>query len=311
MKLPGNSMLAKWLNPSKEAKLPSADVRQIKKWVKNKDSMDDVFKRLELNAGMEMVLSNAKLNTYAGYIDRFNKKNPTKKVSMLDMFTKTYGDDVVARALEVGANVPSTKKMASRLRKELLNSWELNGESALDVFKLLKLDEAGSKLFVTPQLNTWVTYTRMTYLRRPEEEMVSVFAATYWYDGLSGIFLAAKPRVSRMRFNALHLATAMGNMWLRQGLTPDDIFKLLKLDDGGVTNFLANPNMKTLSSYIDKFNVNADQPTTLVAVFKNFYGVKRMSNMLEAVKEVPRMKVRVEEWQLQLAKEKLRAGRIQ
>ncbi|KAE8955765.1 hypothetical protein PR002_g31685, partial [Phytophthora rubi] len=184
MKLPGNSMLAKWLNPSKEAKLPSADVRQIKKWVKNKDSMDDVFKRLELNAGMEKVLSNAKLNTYAGYIDRFNKKNPTKKVSMLDMFTKTYGDDVVARALEVGANVPSTKKMASRLRKELLNSWELNGESALDVFKLLKLDEAGSKLFVTPQLNTWVTYTRMTYVRRPEEEMVSVLSATYGYDGL-------------------------------------------------------------------------------------------------------------------------------
>ncbi|KAE8951392.1 hypothetical protein PR002_g32987 [Phytophthora rubi] len=113
-----------------------------------------------------------------------------------------------------------------------------------------------------------------------------------------------------MRFNALHLETAMGNMWLRQGLTPDAIFLLLKLD-GGVNNFLINPNVKTLSSYIDKFNMNADQPTTLVAVFKNFYGVKTMSDMLERAKKMPGMKVRVEEWQLQLAAEKLRARRIQ
>ncbi|KAE8982333.1 hypothetical protein PR003_g23305 [Phytophthora rubi] len=309
IKLPGKSKFVKWLNPSTESKLPSADVRQIKKWVKNKNSEEDVFKRLELDSGMEKVLANAKLDTYAAYIDRFNKKNPDNKVSMIDMFTKTYGDDVVARALEVGADAPSTRKIASRLWRELLGSWKHNRDSADDIFKLLKLDEAGTDLFAMPQLNTWFIFTRMT-VHDPKEEMVSVLAATYGYDGLSRIFLSATPRDTTMRFIALDLETAMGKMWLREGQTPDEIFKLLKLD-GGVNSFVANPNVKTLSSYIDKFNVNADQPTTLVGVFKNFYGVKRMSEMLDEAKKVPGMETRVDKWKSQLASENLRARRIQ
>ncbi|KAE9001149.1 hypothetical protein PR003_g15859 [Phytophthora rubi] len=93
MKLPGKSKFVKWLNPSTESKLSSVDKRQIKKWIKNKTSMDDVFKRLELDSGMEKNLSNTKLDTYAAYVDRFKKKNPDNKVSLIDMFTKTYGDD--------------------------------------------------------------------------------------------------------------------------------------------------------------------------------------------------------------------------
>lgn len=192
---------------------PRADKLNVKKWVKNHDEMDDVFARLELNAGVEKVLSNPKLNTYAAYIDRFNKQNPSNKVKMIDMFTKTYQVDKLAAALERAGNVPSTSKISYRLRRELIDSWESAAESSDDVFKMLKLDEAGIKLFVSPQLNTWYSYVRMTYTIKPKEEMIRVLTDKYGYDGLSKIFLASTPRVSRMRDIALELETAMGKMW--------------------------------------------------------------------------------------------------
>ncbi|KAG6586845.1 putative secreted RxLR effector protein [Phytophthora cinnamomi] len=248
MKLPGNSRFVKWLNSTpKEAKLSSADKLQVKKWVRNKDSMEDVFmKGLGLNAGMDKALENPKLKIYAAYIDRFNKENPTNKVNMIDMFTKTYGDDVVARAVE---------------------------------------------------LNTWYSYTIKTYGQNAEKEMVSVLAAKYGYDGLSRIFAAANPRVVRMRFIALNLETAMGKGWLREGLPPAEIFKLLKLD-AGANKLLTNSNVKTLQSYVDMFNSkNPEQYTTMMGVFTQFYGAKTMWNTIEAAKKAPETKALATKWQ--------------
>ncbi|EGZ15152.1 hypothetical protein PHYSODRAFT_286256 [Phytophthora sojae] len=297
---PGNSRLVKWLSPSTEAKLPRADKLNVKKWVKNHDEMDDVFARLELNAGVEKVLSNPKLNTYAAYIDRFNKQNPSNKVKMIDMFTKTYQVDKLAAALERAGNVPSTSKISYRLRRELIDSWESAAESSDDVFKMLKLDEAGIKLFVSPQLNTWYSYVRMTYTIKPKEEMIRVLTDKYGYDGLSKIFLASTPRVSRMRDIALELETAMGKMW---GKTPEHIFKLLKLD-AGVDTLLTNPNVKTLSGYIERYNLkNPDQHTTWMELFTKFYGTKAMWNMIEKAKNVQQTKAIAAKWQPQLSRQ--------
>ncbi|GMF50281.1 unnamed protein product [Phytophthora fragariaefolia] len=306
IKVPGNSWLTRLINP-KQAQIPRADRLLVKKWVRGKYSMDDVFQRLELNVDMEKALSSPKIKTYAAFIDRYNTKNPNEKLKMVDMFTKTYGDDVVARIAEIGLNTKGTTKMASRLRRELLDTWEFNGESADDVFKLLKLDEAGYKLFVTPQLNTWFSYTKNVYVVNHKEVMVSVLASKYGYDGLSRIILAANPQVFRMKIIAKDLETAMANAWFKEGLTPDEVFKVLKLD-AGAGNLLTNPVVSMLHGYTVLYNFrNKAQEATVIGIFTKFYGFKTMSNLLKEASQNPQMKTTVAKWQGELNKQMLLA----
>ncbi|EGZ15157.1 hypothetical protein PHYSODRAFT_286258 [Phytophthora sojae] len=292
--------LVRWLNRSQQTKISTVDTKQVKKWVKKDDSMASVFNRLELNAGIEQALANPKLRTYAAYIDQLNKKNPSKEVSMVEMFAKTYGDEAVAKALEAAAISRSTKKIASRLRTDLLDTWSLQGKSVDDVFTMLSLDKAGSDLFVTPQFKTWVRYTKMA-MHTPEHYMLSALKAKYGYDGLSKIFLAA-PRAGEMGTIALNLENKMVNTWLSQIKTPKMILKLLKLDEG-VDKLLMNPNVKMLSGYLHLFNSKyPDQQRTLVGVFTEFYGVKAVSNMLEAAKKVPETKGIATQWHAEMLK---------
>ncbi|KAG6943961.1 hypothetical protein JG688_00017343 [Phytophthora aleatoria] len=144
-------------------KLNLADNVRVKKWMYKQRTSDYVFKKLKLDVGLDKVLTNPKLHLYAAYIDRFNKQNPTKKVSMLDMFTKTYGDNGVIKLLGMGTNDATIMTFTSRLRTELVSKWVTSGKSADEIFTLLKLDTTGFKIFTTPPANKDFTNS-MLYL---------------------------------------------------------------------------------------------------------------------------------------------------
>jgi len=305
-----SSKLIKWLTPD-ELKLPKAEKLRVRDWVRNEQTSDHVFQQLELGAGMTKALNNPKLTSYAAFTDKFNNRYPDKKMTMVDMFTKTYGDDVVAKVLErqmqaTWKTEPRTDAMTSRLRKELLNKWELAGEDADDIFKLLKLDKAGSGLLEAPQLGMWYSYTRMTYTRDPDSVMVSILAARYGYEGLSKIFRTTAPKTEYMRHIAVKLETAMGK------LPPGDVFKMLKLNQAGVENLLNNPSMRVWSKHLAAFNSkNPELATTRMETLTKFYGYKALSDMLEAAKQSPRTQKVASEMLLELRKQKLRGKQIQ
>ncbi|ETK84890.1 hypothetical protein F442_10327, partial [Phytophthora nicotianae P10297] len=54
--------------------------------------------------------------------------------------------------------VPNTEGLAILLQAQQRRVWMDAGKSGDDVFKLLKLDESGTKLFNSPLFTTWTSY---------------------------------------------------------------------------------------------------------------------------------------------------------
>ncbi|POM62673.1 Avirulence protein (Avh) [Phytophthora palmivora] len=262
MQIPGNSKLAKLLS-SKGPTISVKDKLNAWNWIRKKDSVDTVFKRLQLDSGIDKVLSNPKIMAWVTYMDLFNKKYPDKKVTMVGLLTKTYGNLRVARMLQLMRNA-KTKGLVGRLMDEQLNAWKDAKKSSDEIFSLLDLDKAGYHLFRSPQLNSWYNYVVMLNKNDPEAEMVNILAGWYGHDGLAKIFILAEPPlVKRMRQIEVKLQTAMERQWLNQNKSPEDVFKLLKLDDE-VGKVLTTPTFKTWLGYLDYFNFK--KPATVDAI---------------------------------------------
>ncbi|KAG6953057.1 hypothetical protein JG688_00013005, partial [Phytophthora aleatoria] len=157
-------------------------------------------KKLKLNGGLDKVLTNPKLHIYAAFIDRYNNQNPTKKLTVLDMFTKTYGDDAVIKLLGTENNIATTGHFTSRLRTELATSWVDTGKTAEDTFTLLKLDKTAYKIFTAPPMHKGTTNPALdlyvAYVRQFNEHakktkkkkkigLLDMFSKTYGDNGVA------------------------------------------------------------------------------------------------------------------------------
>ncbi|KAG2771950.1 hypothetical protein PC129_g19913 [Phytophthora cactorum] len=134
-----------------------------------------VFKTLGLNGG----LTNPKLHLYTW----FNEKTHTNKVTMLGMFSKTYGDDGVARMIEIGRKSSSmdTKKIASRLlgglpmkvENRMVNQWLKKGNPPEAIFELLQLNKGLDDILTNPNLMMWEGY-RIKFDSIPDEDVFTI-----------------------------------------------------------------------------------------------------------------------------------------
>ncbi|KAG3016376.1 hypothetical protein PC128_g6986 [Phytophthora cactorum] len=281
---PSVSLFTNWV---KAMGLKVTDSVRARYWLWRKQSIEGLFKQLKLDGGLNKILANPKFNTWATYVNLYNKKNPGKEVTMAGILTNTYGDLALSRMLEVALNVGSQRKMAAVLAQQQRQGWQSAGKSADDVFVLLKLEQAGGDLFVSPQLNTWYNYVTMLSKNDAKATMASVLRAHYSDEALSKIFQEANPRVSRMRFVRMWLETAVAKNRPKKTPSPDEYFKLLKLD-AGVDKLLANPKLETGISYVSKFNAkNPGQETTTIQTLTKFYDDIELAKVLEAAKKLP------------------------
>ncbi|ETN03613.1 hypothetical protein PPTG_15594 [Phytophthora nicotianae INRA-310] len=72
--------------PAMEQLATKLQADQLQRWLANRDTPDDIFRALKLNAAVDDVLANPLLNTWATYLEDFNAKFPRSKVSMIDTF---------------------------------------------------------------------------------------------------------------------------------------------------------------------------------------------------------------------------------
>ncbi|KAF4032127.1 hypothetical protein GN244_ATG15994 [Phytophthora infestans] len=311
--VPSASKIVEWMLSPKVAKeLTFLENRKVQKWVDKQKTQEYVFTKLGLNSGLDKALSNPKLHVYAAYIDRFNVKNPSNKVALLDKFSEKYTDEGVAKMVEMGIRSSNleTENFASRLWRELLNKWMDNAESAEGVFKILKLDEVGGGIFATPLFNTWYTFIKEGYTRQAEDIVLRVLSDRYGYDGLSRIFFRGQRNFDLVGDLPIKLETRMVNNWLNKDVSPDKVFKLLKLDEG-LDKLLTNSNMQVWESYMMKYNLMPDvEPTTMMQTITRFYNFKELSSMLENAKMVPELNKVAERWQHELRVHYLRAPKM-
>ncbi|OWZ00531.1 RxLR effector protein [Phytophthora megakarya] len=167
-------------------------------------------------------------------------------------------------------------------------SWKKNKKSSDQVFALLELDQMGENLFTNPKFKTWLKYVDKTVKVQTKSAMIATLTAKYGDDGLARLLQAAKNgRESKL---ADMLQTEQMWVWLTgtKGKSTDDIFHLLKLDEG-VDKVLTNPNLQAWDDYIKFYNSKFDvkNPTTTFDSLKRFYGDEKMAKMLEAAKKEP------------------------
>ncbi|KAK1947230.1 hypothetical protein P3T76_001240 [Phytophthora citrophthora] len=179
------------------------------------------------------------------------------------------------------------KSAAELTEKMQLKLWLSRRVSGDEVFVLLNLDKTGENLLANPQWSNWVMYMTQANKNRPKTAIISALTARYGDEGLAKMLLAAK-QVSSTKETAMEVQVAQMREWLRRGKSVDDIFELLKLDNG-LEKLLTNPNLSLWVNYMTRFNERfPSKKTSMIDTFSNYYGDEAMAKMLEAAKKDPR-----------------------
>ncbi|ETI38142.1 hypothetical protein F443_16029 [Phytophthora nicotianae P1569] len=144
--------------PAMEQLATKLQADQLQRWLANRDTPDDIFRALKLNAAVDDVLANPLLNIWATYLEDFNAKFPRSKVSMIDTFREFFGDKALVKMLVAAKEVASTKKIAMDLETSLINKWILTKKTPAVVSKSLGTDEGSAKL-----LKSYTTLYMKTY----------------------------------------------------------------------------------------------------------------------------------------------------
>ncbi|ETK88317.1 hypothetical protein L915_07416 [Phytophthora nicotianae] len=222
-------------------------------------------------------LKNSKLEVLKNYIERLNKKNPDKTISLVGTLSARYGDDEVARAIVSAArrtdSAPHVKELATQLRSQQLRAWLDNGKSVDDVFKLLKLGDDGYEPLTSRKLIVLDDYIVEFNRANPGHKTTLLKTLTTGFGGESHLvtLLAAAKHDVRTKAKATELENGLLRQWQRENLDPASVMKLLNLDNG-VDRVLNNRNLETFEKYIAVFSKkNPENPTTFLGALTMKY----------------------------------------
>ncbi|KUF94594.1 hypothetical protein AM588_10004818 [Phytophthora nicotianae] len=115
-----------------------------------------VFTMMKLDEAGDALLTNPLLSRWVKYMEDFNEKYPLAKTSMIQTFTKNYGDEKVATMLQAAAKASDadTAKIASTLQEAQFKNWMVLGLTPDEVYNtVLKITSTSS-----PKADIWRAY---------------------------------------------------------------------------------------------------------------------------------------------------------
>ncbi|KAG7375728.1 hypothetical protein PHYPSEUDO_015406 [Phytophthora pseudosyringae] len=264
--IPGLEKLKKWLTDFiTKIKLSFNEGKQLNAWLKEDKTPEEIFHLLKLDRGTKGLLANSKIRVWSVYMTMYNKKNPTKMVTMLGVFTKTYGNLEVAKMLEIGRRNPKTYRLADRLQGIQLVAWVQNGLSTDIIFQLLKVGETNvGKLFSNPAFNVWYYYFTRLNRHNPDREVDMIKTMLTAYDDIplaKAIEAATKVKttgtlaknVQSIENIATQFQNAQFKKWRAEGIDPPTIFKRLEMDK---LRWGVDPNAEIFRGYKTFYNAN-------------------------------------------------------
>ncbi|GMF52820.1 unnamed protein product [Phytophthora fragariaefolia] len=123
-------LIAAQKNPSTEKIASKIQAQQLKVWLDRKELPDRVFKLLQVDKGLDNLLTNPQLSVWFKYATNYKLENPfTTQATMIGTFTTHYGDKAVLKMLREAKKVPRTKKLATDLEAALINKLRLIRDS--------------------------------------------------------------------------------------------------------------------------------------------------------------------------------------
>ncbi|KAG6964139.1 hypothetical protein JG688_00007832 [Phytophthora aleatoria] len=209
-------------DPNTKELAAKLEAGQLSRWSGLDSSPDAIFKVLKLQEKTDNIFDSPQFATWTSYLKAYNQKHPTKQVSELSVFTKSYGEEgfIKLLALADDANSAGTQKF----KNELVKGWLDEPAHPLNVFNKLKLNDAGDGLLANPLLNTWVQYMKAFNKEFPHAEttMIQTFTKSYGDEKLAAMIQAAT-KVEETKEFAKNLQTAQFNQWMVVKKTPKDI----------------------------------------------------------------------------------------
>ncbi|OWZ13952.1 Avirulence (Avh) protein, partial [Phytophthora megakarya] len=192
---------------------------------------------------------------WATYVDDFNKKKGNKDPkSMLPMLKFQYGDDNLAIMLEKAVQVQGTSDVVKKLQTEQMNLWKTQGRTTDQLFKTYKLDvfeDGVTNVLAKPGVSVWVKYAD-EFNPGEKTTLLDTIRKTYSDDLVVSKILSTGELDSTTQKLATKLQNQQVTRWMDEKKTPNDIFLLLGLKNGGET-LLANPLLHTFINYEEAF----------------------------------------------------------
>ncbi|RMX62686.1 hypothetical protein KXD40_002757 [Peronospora effusa] len=225
---------------------------QVQWWIKEKKTTDEAFTLLKLDQTNGNPFASPIFLQWKALITSKNLKNPEPEEAatreMFDCLSSHYKDDVVLiKILDAEYKLDSA---LSDTAKDLLDfqiqKWKNDGKTEEDVFTLLMLDQTDVKqLLASPAFDQWlkfVTDSSPEVENRKKAEYVSNALMRHFDDEAAVTeALVAGTKIDAMRSIASTLLRIQMKKWRTTRNTPEDVFRLLKLDRAAGNNPFASP----------------------------------------------------------------------
>ncbi|CAI5711433.1 unnamed protein product [Peronospora destructor] len=240
---------------------------QMNYWLDKKKSAKDVFELLELNEAGEILLVHPLYSYWSTYVEKFNKRYPLKKVSVVDFLTPTYYDHpALAHLIVNGKKHEFSQSAALQLEREQHTKWmgqgfypdemikfltkeaskkkktfenflknevekaQLETKSRVDeLFVELKLNKVEDGLFTNPLFKFWRDCLEKFNAGKPRESQTSVVKSLQTIYGDEDLFylLEAEQKITTSAEYAKKMEKDLFATWVVNKKPLDDVFKLL------------------------------------------------------------------------------------
>ncbi|KAJ8523767.1 hypothetical protein ON010_g17351 [Phytophthora cinnamomi] len=265
------------------------EMEQVQLWLKKGRTPDDTFTLLSLDRAGENLLASPQFNTWAKYINYYNKENPDEKTTLIAKLMTHFDDEELTPILVAASKVPSTKATATKLQAEQFKSWLSTDKSPKDTFSLLQLDKAGDNLLANPQFTNWLKYTDDFNAKNIEEQITpsTVLRAQYVDDARIANMVVAAEKIPNLQATAKRVEDELFNGWTVGLNKPDDVFIHLKLDKVG-ENVFESPLWSFYTQFLGKYNTaNPGKEETMISALSRGYDDEELTKILVAAKTVP------------------------
>ncbi|OWZ19972.1 hypothetical protein PHMEG_0005691 [Phytophthora megakarya] len=210
----------------------------------------------------QFLAKNSLLTLWFKYMNIFNKWYPEEKTTMMETFTKRFGDYGMAKTLHNsktqnwGTFGEKVEKLLPRLESAQLKMWLDSDKTTDDVFKLLKLDDEVH--FYTFQdkalLTTWVSYINAFITKNPgqKKELFSALKLRFKDRPLNEILNVAKHFPS-IGGTATTIQAGKIQKYFANNVSPKRVFELLGLSKER-NYILDSPVFHSWMNYVEAFN---------------------------------------------------------
>uniref|UniRef100_H3H3S2 RxLR effector PexRD54 WY domain-containing protein n=1 Tax=Phytophthora ramorum TaxID=164328 RepID=H3H3S2_PHYRM len=222
----GDDILFKMLDAAKKSDETKSiatklEAQQLQGWLKSGKSPDSAFVQMGLGNVEDNLMASPLFSTWVKYLDDFNAQYPAEKTALFHVLTK------------------STKAVATKLETQQMQVWLTSGKSSDDVFTLLKLDKTEKNFFGNPLYKTWSSYLNgFNNKNRGKEANLLKTLTTHYNDKPLIKILEEAKKSPHLESTASKLQTEKVQSYLTIKKSPDEVFNLLGLGDGGMM-FLA------------------------------------------------------------------------